>query len=67
MASFLNLRDGGGSALRLRGTDLRGVVRWPAEMLRASRGATTTPFLIASGQLLEIELSRSQQRRKYFL
>jgi hypothetical protein len=50
-----------------RETNLCGVVRWRAELLRASRGATITPFLIASGQLLEIELTRSKQTRKYFL
>jgi REP-associated tyrosine transposase len=67
MVSFLNLRDAGGFALTPRETDLCGAVRWHAGLLRGVRGATVAPFLIASGQLLEIELTRSEQRRKNFL
>jgi len=67
MADFLNLCDRGGLALRPRKPNLCGVVSWRAELLRTSRGATIAPFLIASGRLLEIELTRSKQRRDYFL
>jgi hypothetical protein len=66
MASFLNLRDDGGFPLRLREANFCGAVRWRAELLRASPGATIIPSLIAA-QILNTELSRSQQRRKHFL
>jgi hypothetical protein len=48
MASFLDLRDGGLFALRSREANFQGVVRWRPELLRASPGATITPFLIAT-------------------
>src|SRR5277367_3318345 len=66
MMAFLNLREGGGFAWKARNTNFRGVRHWCAELLRASRGATTMAFLIAT-QLLDSELSRSQQRRKHYL
>jgi hypothetical protein len=67
MVRFLNLRDVGRFDLRRPETDLCGVVRSRAKFLRALQGATVARFLIASGQLLETGLSRSEQRRKHFL
>jgi hypothetical protein len=67
MADFLNLRDGGGFALRPRETNLCGVARWRAELPRAWRDATVKQFLTRSDPLLDIELSPSQQKRKYSL
>ncbi len=77
MAGFLNLRDGDGFVFILRqrssrgqtipSTAMSGRATVRAELLRALRGATVARFLIATDQILEIELSHSQQRRKYFL
>src|SRR5579863_7509026 len=68
MASFQNLRDEAGSAPTLRYNTWCAMARTHAQTVTASRHAPiTTPFLIASGQLLEIGSTRSKQRRKYFL
>jgi hypothetical protein len=67
MRKFHNLHDEGRSAPTLRQNNLRAVAREHVQVVAAARHTPSTPLLIATGAKLKKELTRSKQRRKYFL
>jgi hypothetical protein len=68
MASFLDLRGGGGAASGPLETDLCGVVRSRAELLHRSQaaGANITQFLIASRQIIRNRVKSFTAKEKIF-